>query len=71
VIDKMEVKGLLKRKPDANDMRAVHLWVTKLGATKLTQARAAIQEGETTAMAMLTQAEQAMLKELLSKFALG
>ena len=70
-IDKMEAKGLLKRKPDANDMRAIKLLLTKSGLAKLTQARTAIEEGETTAMAMLTRAEQAILKELLTKFALS
>lgn len=70
-IDKMEAKGLLKRKADVNDMRATKLLLTRSGITKLNQARHAIQEGEASAMAMLTGAEQAILKELLTKFALS
>lgn len=70
-IDKMQAKGLLLRQPDPTDMRAVRLEVTDAGRQLLNEAREAIQEGESGVMGPLTPAEQAMLKELLAKFAFG
>lgn len=67
---KMTTKGLTECSRDHTDKRSIHLKTSTHGRTVLVSARQAILKGEKTAMAKLTPAEQAMLKELLIKFAL-
>jgi DNA-binding MarR family transcriptional regulator len=70
-LEKMCDKQLLQREPDPVDKRAMHLFITESGRQLCEAATAGILQGEQETLKHLSPAEQAMLKELLKKYAAG
>lgn len=68
-IDRLEKRGLVERVPSKTDRRAQPLHTTRVGARLARQATQQLLDGEREAFAHLTEAERAMLIELLHKVA--
>ncbi len=69
-IDKLERRGWIERERSAEDGRAQHIRATTAGAKVIREAIAAAVAGEREMLAPLSEAERAMLLELLHKTAL-
>lgn len=70
-LEKLCDRTLLRREPDPVDKRAQHLFITSQGEALCQEATAQILAGESETLKHLSSAEQAMLKELLIKYAAG
>lgn len=68
VIDRLEAKNLLVRKPDPNDRRMRLLYVTTLGAQVLRDASKAARQTKDDILEPLPRAERKQLLTLLDKF---
>lgn len=68
-VDKLEARGLVRRKPSATDRRSQVLQATAAGEALARQATQRILEAERAALTTLSPAEHAMLTELLHKVA--
>lgn len=69
-VSRLEERGLVKRESSATDRRAQSLRTTAAGAKLAGEATRRLLEGEREAFAHLSNAERAMLVELLHKVAL-
>ena len=71
LLDGLEDKGLVARRPDALDRRRNVVALTGAGGTTLARAARASDEAEQRLLAELDQAEAAKLRELLTRIAAG
>ncbi len=71
VIDALENRGLVQRRPDPEDRRARQIIPTDDGRTLLSSARNALRAVEEGLMRDLSAAEQTQLRHLLARVALG
>jgi DNA-binding MarR family transcriptional regulator len=69
MLDKLDARQLLQRERGTADARMQHLSLSPAGKALVRKATAALQEGESAALAGLSAAERAMLAELLHKAA--
>ena len=69
VIDSLEGKGWVERKPSVTDRRSYALRLTKKGATLLKRARPKVADHERDIAADLSDDEQAVLIDLLGRIA--
>lgn len=67
LVDALEGKGLLARRPDAGDRRRNVLELTEKGSTTLTQAVRASDDAERQLLAELDDGESAQLRTLLGR----
>ena len=68
-IDKLERRGLIERERSSTDGRAQHIRTTPAGATLIRGAIEQAKDGERQLLASLSDAERAILVELLHKVA--
>ena len=68
-VDRLVLRGLVERTPSATDKRAQELRTTQQGATLASRATTLLLAGERKALALLSEAERALLAELLHKVA--
>lgn len=68
-VDRLVSRGLVERSPSATDKRAQELRTTAAGAKLAAAATARLLAGERQALALLSEAERAILAELLHKVA--
>jgi DNA-binding MarR family transcriptional regulator len=68
-LDRVTGKGLVQRLPCASDRRAVPLQLSVQGETLAKTALAAVKAAESSGLDALSEAERAMLAELLHKAA--
>ena len=68
-VDKLEGRGLIERERSSTDGRAQHIRTTQAGATLIRGAIAQAKDGERQLLAGLSEAERAILVELLHKVA--
>lgn len=71
VIDALEDRGFVQRRPDPTDRRAHQLVATEAGRALVLTARAALRAAEAELMQDLSTAEQTHLRQLLARVALG
>lgn len=71
LIDGLEAKGLVARRPDAGDRRRNVVELTGDGQATLVRAVRASDEAERQLLAVLDDAESAQLRELLTRVAAG
>ncbi|GAA1883760.1 MarR family transcriptional regulator [Paeniglutamicibacter psychrophenolicus] len=69
LVDQLENRGLVERKPDPNDRRSKVISGTADGAKLYKKARKATAEGEARSMERLSKEEQETLRGLLSRIA--
>lgn len=69
LLDRLQERGLLLRRPNPEDGRSQHLLLTRAGKQLATQTAAATQAMEAELNQRLSRAEHAMLIELLDKLA--
>ncbi|MGS5085543.1 MarR family winged helix-turn-helix transcriptional regulator [Hydrogenophaga sp. A37] len=69
-MSKLEQRGLVSRQRSATDKRSQHFGVTDEGEALVARAMTALLEADARLLAHLSQAERAMLLELLHKVAL-
>ncbi len=67
LIDKLEARGLVERRPDPNDRRAKRVYATPACDPLVPVMEQVVQDLKNQCMDGLTQAEQEMLHQLLSK----
>jgi DNA-binding MarR family transcriptional regulator len=70
-IDRLESRGLVSRTRGHSDARVQHIRLTRAGSALVDRSVRQLLEGEQSALASLSAAEQAMLVELLHKVALS
>src|SRR5918992_3842398 len=70
LIDALENKGLVVRRPDAEDRRRNVIALTRSGSTRLRQATRASDQAEQRLLAELDEAESAQLRDLLRRIAI-
>lgn len=68
-LDQLQARALVARSRSELDGRLQHLRLTRAGTQLLRQAAQQLREGERTALAVLSDAERALLVELLHKVA--
>jgi DNA-binding MarR family transcriptional regulator len=68
-VDRLVSRGLVERSPSATDKRAQELRTTAAGARLAASATARLLAGEQRALSLLSDAERAILAELLHKVA--
>lgn len=71
VVDALEMERLIERRPDPQDRRVRHVIATEDGRTLLATTREGLRAVETTLMRDLSDHEQAQLRGLLARVALG
>jgi len=71
VVDGLEGDGLVERRPDPRDRRIRQVIPTAAGRALLAEARVALRDVEGALMRDLSAEEQAQLRELLARVALG
>jgi DNA-binding MarR family transcriptional regulator len=71
VVDQLEAGGYVERRPDPRDRRVRQVHPTDAGQSLLSSARVALRAVEAELMRHLTADEQAQLRELLARVALG
>jgi DNA-binding MarR family transcriptional regulator len=69
LINSLEQRGLVERRPSKTDKRAVGIFLTRAGATTLREVTAVVLEQDARVSAHLSQKEQQTLLKLLRKFA--
>jgi DNA-binding MarR family transcriptional regulator len=69
IVDELESRGLIERRPDPNDRRVRALYVTTRGQTLLQEAFDLVVEHERAISDTLTADERAQLLELLNRIA--
>lgn len=67
-LDRLEMDGLIQRKPDPDDRRGVRVWLTARGRKVIDSATATRFEEAAKALPPLDAQERAMLAELLKKW---
>jgi DNA-binding MarR family transcriptional regulator len=67
LLDRMEVAGLVARRPDPNDRRGILVRLTPHGVTLIDQVAAEVGRVERTLVADLTEEERGQLARLLSR----
>lgn len=70
ILDRLEKRNLISRSPSDNDRRALHVALTRAGKALLAKAEAVAATMEQELLKFLTQAERAMLFELLQRVAI-
>lgn len=71
LLDGLEIKALVARRPDTEDRRRNVVELTDLGRTTLSQATRASDQAEKQLLADLGQADARRLRELLTRIATG
>ncbi len=71
MVQRMEVSGLVERRPDPHDGRVVQVWLTPKGRALEGPVRDAWQTLEAMTVGCLSIGERAMLRELLANVRLG
>ena len=71
IVDELESRGLIERRPDPNDRRVRALYVTSRGQTLLDDAFKLVVEHERAISDVLTEKERAELLALLNRIAGG
>ncbi|MCW4465809.1 MarR family transcriptional regulator [Glutamicibacter sp. MNS18] len=71
LVDDLEKRGLVTRIPDPADRRSKVVIATDAGQRLYTEARKATARSEAEALTMLSEAERAQLRDLLSRVALA
>ncbi|MEW2131730.1 MarR family winged helix-turn-helix transcriptional regulator [Streptomyces sp. NPDC005435] len=69
LLDDLEARGLITRRPDPRDRRARQVLITDEGRTLLDQARARIAHAESRLLADLDEPDARRLRELLARVA--
>jgi len=69
LVDELEAAGLVRREPDPGDRRSKVIVATEAGEQRYRAAREATARAEDRALAALTPAERATLRELMTKVA--
>jgi DNA-binding MarR family transcriptional regulator len=67
IVDELEARGLIERRPDPGDRRVRALFVTDRGQTLLADAFALVRENERAISDVLTAEERGQLLELLTR----
>lgn len=67
VIERMEARGLVQRDGDRQDRRRVRVWLTGKGRACVTDLVALARQHEAEVLALLPDAEQALVKPLLGR----
>lgn len=67
VIGRLEVKGWVRREPDATDRRRKLLWITPAGSEAAVQMKRAVNKVQSRIVAPLAAAERDQLRALLAK----
>lgn len=70
-LDRLEQRGLVHRTRSETDARVQHIRLSRAGAVLVKRATRQLLDAERTALASLSEAERAMLVELLHKVALA
>ncbi|HWB65697.1 MAG TPA: MarR family transcriptional regulator [Mycobacteriales bacterium] len=69
LVDELEERGLVERRPDANDRRAHQLHLTPAGRRTMEKVYRLAEQAEAALTASLTAAEHSQLKSLLRRIA--
>lgn len=69
MLARMERDGVVQREPNPDDKRGILISLTRRSRARLPKAKAALVEGEREAMAGLSDAEEALLRDLLRRVA--
>lgn len=71
MVDALEERGLVQRRPDPEDRRARHIIPTDDGRALLSSARSSLRAVEEELMGGLSTGEQTQLRRLLARVPLG
>ena len=67
ILDRLEGAGLIERKSNPNDRRAILVCLTEKGSSITTEIRKAMEEGNEEFLEVLSEQEKMMLRELLKR----